>query len=123
MVKNELSLHAQQTYEVAKKIAEHNINKVKNEVAASISTYKAKISFKTMKQEEILFNTRKEILKENIDSLFTKNPKDAKVVVFKNNYKMHRLNWSFVKIDRNNPNKEAIKKQKVLIDEILFRLK
>ena len=111
MVKNELSLHAQQTYEVAKKIAEHNINKVKNEVAASISTYKAKISFKTMKQEEILFNTRKEILKENIDSLFTKNPKDAKVVVFRNNYKMHRLNWSFVKIDRNNPNKEAIKKQ------------
>ena len=111
MVKNELSLHAQQTYEVAKKIAEHNINKLKNEIAASISVYKAKISFKTMKQEEILFNTRKEILKENLDSLFTKNPKDAKVVVFKNNYKMHRLNWSFVKIDRNNPNKEAIKKQ------------
>lgn len=111
MVKNELSLRAQQSYTVALKIAEHNIEKIKEEAAKEVSHYKALVSFKPIKQEEILFETRKKMLKENLDALFTKNPKDAKIVLFKNNYKMHRLNWSFVKIDRNNPNKEAIKKQ------------
>ena len=33
------------------------------------------------------------------------------MALLKNNKDFHRFNWSFVKIDRNNPNKEAVKKQ------------
>ena len=41
MVKNELSIGAQQSYDVALKIAEHIINVIKEGTAKSISSYKA----------------------------------------------------------------------------------
>ena len=52
MVKNELSIGAQQSYDVALKIAEHKIKGIKEGTGASISHYKAKVSFKTEKQEK-----------------------------------------------------------------------
>lgn len=111
MLKNELSIKAQHTYDVSMKIVEHREKLIKEKTLASISHYKSLVSFKNAKSEEILFNKRKEILKSNIDALFNKNSLDAKVELLKNNKDFHRFNWSFVKIDRNNPNKEAVKKQ------------
>ena len=111
MLKNELSIKAQHSYDVAIKIVEHREKLIKQKTAESISHYKSLVSFKNSKSEAILFAKRKELLKDNIEALFTKNPLDAKVALLKNNKDFHRFNWSFVKIDRNNPNKEAVKKQ------------
>ena len=111
MLKNELSIKAQHTYDVSMKIVEHREKLIKEKTSASISHYKSLVSFKTAKNEAILYAKRKEILKSNIDALFSKNALDAKVEVLKNNKDFHRFNWAFVKIDRKNPNKEAIKKQ------------
>ena len=111
MLKNELSIKAQHSYDVAIKIVEHREKLIKQKTAESISHYKSLVSFKNSKSEAILFAKRKELLKDNIEALFTKNSLDAKVALLKNNKDFHRFNWSFVKIDRNNPNKEAVKKQ------------
>ena len=111
MLKNELSIKAQHSYDVAIKIVEHREKLIKQKTAESISHYKSLVSFKNSKSEAILFAKRKELLKDNIEALFTKNSLDAKAALLKNNKDYHRFNWSFVKIDRNNPNKEAVKKQ------------
>ena len=81
MVKNELSIGAQQSYDVALKIAEHKIKGIKEGTGASISHYKAKVSFKTEKQEKILFETRKRHLIENLNALYSTNEYDAKVTL------------------------------------------
>ena len=69
MLKNELSIKAQHSYDVAIKIVEHREKLIKQKTAESISHYKSLVSFKNSKSEAILFAKRKELLKDNIEAL------------------------------------------------------
>ena len=107
----DLSINAQQTYKLALKMAEHKIDMAKLEANTKISHYNSLITFKNEVSEGKLYNARLSMLKENIEGLYANNEHDANLVVLANNMKMHKLNWSFVEIDRTNPNKEEIKKR------------
>ena len=112
MVKNEMSLHSQQSYNVALKIAEHEISRVNKEINKSIAKYGKLVSFKSLRQENELFSLKKVHLKENIDALFVKNPLDAQTVYLKNKYDYIKKEASFIKVIKDDPNKH-IARQKV----------
>ncbi len=110
MVKNEMSLHVQQSYNMALKISENEIKSVKNKTIISIKALNEKVSIKSVKGETNLLLKRKEHLDENVKGLFLKNSHDAKAIVLKNAAQLHRLNWSYVHIARNTLSKEEIRK-------------
>lgn len=110
MVKNEMSLHVQQFYDMALKLSESEVKNVKNKTTILIKSLNAKVPLKNVKGELDLFLKRKEHLDENVKGLFLKNSHDAKAIVLKNAAHLHRLNWSFVHIDRRTLSKEEIRK-------------
>lgn len=97
MVKNEMNLHVQQTYDMALKLSEAEIRKIKSSTSIHVKSLNDKMKFKNVKNEITLFNKRKEDLNENVLALFTNSKHDAKTVVLKNAAQLHRLNWSFNK--------------------------
>ena len=110
MVKNEMSLHVQQSYDMDLKLAESEIKNIKNKTTVSIKALNEKVQLKNVSGELDLFLKRKEHLDENVKGLFLKNSHDAKAIVLKNAAHLHRLNWSYVKIDRSTLSKEEIRK-------------
>lgn len=110
MVKNEMNLHVQQTYDMALKLSEAEIRKIKSSTSVHVKSLNDKMKFKNVKNEITLFNKRKEDLNENVLALFTNSKHDAKTVVLKNAAQLHRLNWSFNKFDRKILSKEEIRK-------------
>ena len=110
MVKNDLSVRAQQTQNVAVKLASNTIEKLKLEATKNIVAINGRIPFKSNESEEKLHLARINSLKKNIDSLFYKSELASKAEELKNYYEFKKYEWSFVKIDRTNPDKEQIRK-------------
>ena len=110
MVKNELSIRAQQTENVAQKLANNQIEKIKLEATKNIVAIHGKIPFMDNDSELQLHASRKEFFKKNIKALFEKSEKTSEAVVLKNKFDYKKYEWSFVKIDRTNPDKEQIRK-------------
>ncbi len=110
MVKNELSIKSQQSYKVSLKIAEHEIEKIKKNTSLEIAKYKGLINFKNASQEAEIFKTQKEILRENVDSLFLKCSYASQAIYYKNIYRLKKLEFSYITINKNDPYKEELKK-------------
>lgn len=110
MVKNELSLHASQQYDVLVKMAEHKISKAKNKMTEDILSIEKLVNVKPNTAALKLFNRRKEMLSINIDALFSDNQEEAKLSVLKNNSLFQRENWQYEKIDRNELDKDKVRK-------------
>lgn len=110
MVKNELSIRAQQVYNVASKLASNAINKIKLQTTKNILNVNSKIPFKTSENEEKLYKASMNYLKDNVDSLFFKNMYSSQEKYLDNIRKYKKLEWSLYKIDRTNPDKEQIRK-------------
>lgn len=119
MVKNEMSLHSQQSYNVALKIAEHEISKVNKEINKSIAKYGKLVSFKSLRQENELFNLKLAHLKENIDVLFVKNPLDAQTVYLKNEYDYIKKEASFIKVIKDDPNKHIARQEVAKVRRVI----
>ena len=110
MVKNELSIRAQQTENVALKLANNAIEKIKLETTKNVVSVNSKIPFKSNESEIKLQQSRKDFLKKNVDSLFAKSESTSNAIVLKNKFDYKKYEWSFVNIDRSNPDKEQIRK-------------
>ena len=110
MVKNDLSVRAQQTQNVALKLASNAIDKIKLEITRNIVSVNGRIPFKQGSSEEKLHQTRLNVLKNNVESLFSKSALSSKAEELKNHFEFKKFEWSFVKIDRTNPDKEQIRK-------------
>ncbi|MCI5745076.1 MAG: ABC transporter permease subunit [Erysipelotrichaceae bacterium] len=110
MVKNELSIKAQQSYEVSLKIAEHEVSKIKDKINEEITNYKCLVTFRPLSLQEQLYNAHKEALKENIDALFSSNSLACEATFYKNVYKLSRIGMTFIKSEKDSVFKESIHK-------------
>ncbi len=111
MVKNELSISTQQSYNVSLKIADHEIGKIKKDTQINIAKYKSLVNFNNIAQEIELFETNKKILKENVKSLFLKSDFASQAVYYKNQYRIKKLNSSYIVINKNDPFKDELIKK------------
>ena len=112
MVKNELSIRASQTLRIASKVADNAINKIKTKTNKEILAINSKIPFKSIKQENKLFEIRKQCLQDNLDVLMNlSNKEEVHANILKNNVVIQKINWSFVNIDRNGLSREKIRQK------------
>ena len=112
MVKNELSIRAYQVSRIALKVADNEKAKIKKKTNKEVLNVASKITFKSIKQEKVLFETRRNCLLDNVDTLLElKYAQATHENVLKNNIVVHKLNWSFVKIDKDILSKEAIRQK------------
>lgn len=121
MVKNELSIRSQQSYKVAKKIAEHEINKINKEAQKTMFGYEKQINFKPLKQENELFVFGKQSLIENIKALLANSSLEAEATYLKNKFLLNKKEMSYVVIEKNSLNRENLIKYVSLKREEITR--
>lgn len=122
MVKNELSIRVAESYRLAKNVANNKLNKYKNETQKNISKVLSFIDFNSQENDEKLQASRIKNLDETLNMLIDYNPYLADIAFYENCRKENILAWSFVNLDRKNPNKEQLRKKIALHRQSLVKI-
>ena len=113
MVKNEMSINATETYNIETRVADNRLQAFKNQVNVRIFKVNKLTDFKSKKQSLNIFNKQKKIILNALSNLKLDNSNSPRRLFEQELKELNNLIWSYTKIDRTNPNREAIKKQLV----------